>query len=90
MMIVFLIATRLAEILVEILVRYVFATIVSYAESWRHIPIVVFLHGEDMIARVWSGYANILKPCQGGPGGGTDPKDRQFFDPAKYKVCSSL
>jgi hypothetical protein len=22
----------------------------------------------------------------GGPGGGTDPKDRQFFNPEKYKV----
>ncbi|KAI0777157.1 proline iminopeptidase [Irpex lacteus] len=22
----------------------------------------------------------------GGPGGGTDPKDRQFFDPSKYKI----
>lgn len=32
-------------------------------------------------------------PCSelfllGGPGGGTDPKDRQFFDPSKYKVRS--
>ncbi len=23
----------------------------------------------------------------GGPGGGTDGKDRSFFDPTKYKVC---
>ena len=25
----------------------------------------------------------------GGPGGGTDTKDRSFFDPTKYKVCLS-
>lgn len=29
----------------------------------------------------------IVVFLHGGPGGGVDPKDRQFFNPEKYKVC---
>lgn len=30
---------------------------------------------------------SIVVFLHGGPGGGVDPKDRQFFNPLKYKVC---
>lgn len=29
----------------------------------------------------------IVVFLHGGPGGGVDPKDRQLFNPEKYKVC---
>ena len=32
----------------------------------------------------------IVVFLHGGPGGGVDPKDRQFFNPVKYKVCPFL
>lgn len=32
----------------------------------------------------------IVVFLHGGPGGGVDPKDRQFFNPLEYKVCLSV
>lgn len=49
--------------------------------------VVVFLHGMSDLCALSS---FIQYGPAGGPGGGIVPEDRSFFNPAKYKVISSI
>src|SRR5262249_55181385 len=62
--------------------------------TWRYPPIEPFQSGHLPVSAVHAIYFEVSgnpagKPVvfvHGGPGGGTDPVQRRFFDPRRYRI----